>query len=112
MSTTPGRAYLDRRMGLLVAGKTDQMVDETYTDDAVLIHLEGSVQGAAALKRYFAEHISALGRMTPKATKLSETADALLVELTVTTGAYGDVTSHEAFVLRGEKAQYHFTALK
>ncbi len=113
MSTTPGRIYIDRRIELLVAGKTDQMVDEGYNQDAVLIHLDGQVKGNTALKEYFREHIPGLGGIKLNAIgKFSETKDAVFIELTVTTGTYGDVTSYEAFVLRGGKAQYHFTALK
>jgi hypothetical protein len=113
MSTTPGRMYIDRRIELLVAGKTDQMVDEGYSQDAVLISLDGQIKGNTALKEYFRAHIPALGGVKLNAIgKLSETEDAVFIELTVTTGKYGDVTSYEAFVLRGGKAQYHFTALK
>lgn len=113
MTTTFGRTYIDRRIELLAAGSTDEMVDEGYNDDAVLVSLDGEVKGKAGLKNYFREHIPALGGVKLKAIdKLAETHDAVFVELTVTTGAYGDVTSHEAFVLRGGRADYHFTALK
>jgi len=111
---TFGRTYIDRRIELLVAGKTDQMVDEGYEDDAVLITIDGQFKGKAALKEYFGKHIPDLGGLKLKSIdKLSETDGAIFVQLTVTTGKYGDVTSYEAFVLRGGgKAQYHFTALK
>jgi hypothetical protein len=113
MSTTPGRIYIDRRIELLVAGMTDQLVDECYSQDAVLISLDGSVKGKAALKEYFGKHIPDLGSVELKGIdKLEETEDAVFAELTVTTGKYGDVTSYEAFVLRGGMAEYHFSALK
>jgi hypothetical protein len=115
MSTTFGRTYIDRRIELLVAGKTDQMVDEGYEDDAVLVSFDGQFKGKAALKEYFGKHIPDLGGLKLKSVdKLTETKDAIFVQLTVTTGKYGDVTSYEAFVLRGGegKAEYHFTALK
>ena len=115
MSTTPGRTYIDRRIELLVAGKTDQMVDEGYEADAVLISFDGQFKGKAALKEYFGKHIPDLGGLKLKSVdKLTETKDAIFVQLTVTTAKYGDVTSYEAFVLRGGegKAEYHFTALK
>src|ERR1700730_18013787 len=113
MSTRPGRMYINRRIELLVAGNTDQMVDEGYSPDAVLISLDGQVEGSRALKEYFREHIPALGGIKLKAIgKFSETEDAVFIELTVTTGKYGDVTSYEAFVLLKEKARNHITALK
>lgn len=99
------------------------MVNEGYSEDAVLISLDGQVKGKTALKEYFGEHIPDLGGVKLKAiNKLVETETAVFVEVTVTTGKYGDVTSYEAFVFRAaaaspmspaeSKAEYHFTALK
>lgn len=113
MSTSPGRAFLDRRIELLTAGKFEQMVDEDYNDDALLVDFNGTVRGKAALREHFATHFPALGGITLKSIdKLVETEDSLFCQITVITGAYGEVTSYEGFVLRNGKADYHFTALK
>lgn len=113
MSTTPGHAFIDRRVELINAGMFDQMVDEDYNDDALLVDFNGTVRGRAALKEHFAKHLPALGGIQLKSIdRFVETADTVFVEMTVDTGAYGPVSSHEGFVLRNGKADYHFTALK
>ena len=89
------------------------MVDEGYNDDAVLVGFDGSVKGKAALKEHFRKHLPALGGITMKSIdKVAETDDSVFFKMTVVTGNYGDVTSYEAFVLRGGKADYHFTEVR
>jgi ketosteroid isomerase-like protein len=115
MSTTPGRAYFDRRFELIKALKIDQLVDETYTEDALLVDLMGGVtiRGRAALKEHFQQHFPMMGTVELKAIdKIVESEDALFLEMTVNTGAWGTVTTHEGFVLRNGQASYHFTAPK
>jgi hypothetical protein len=113
MSTTPGRAFLDRRLALIQAGEIDAMVDEGYNDDAELIGFDGTIKGKEALKAHFRLHLPALGGITLKSIdKVAEAPDAVFFKMTVVSGAYGDVTSYEAFVLRGGKADYHFTEVR
>lgn len=113
MSTTPGRTFFERRLDLLTRGDSDGMVDAGYNDNAVLSSFDGDVKGKVALKEHFRRHFPDLGGVTLKSVdKFAETDDTVFVEVTVTTGKYGDVTSFEAFVLRGGKADYHFTALR
>jgi len=113
MTATPGREFLDRRIELLTAGKFEEMVDAGYNDDAVLIDFNGAVQGRAALMEHFRTHLGALGSVELRSIdKFVETDNCLMVELTVATAAYGEVTSFEGFVLNNGRADYHFTALK
>ena len=113
MTSSPGRAFLDRRLELLAAGKFKEMVDADYNDDALLVDFNGTVRGRVALTEHFERHLSAMGSIYLKSVdKFVETPDTVFVEITVITGAYGEVTSHEGFVLRDGKADYHFTALK
>ena len=113
MSTTSGRAYLDRRLELLLSGKPDEMVDAGYNEDATLISLDYQVRGKQALKEHFRRHLPDLGGLQLKSIgKVAETEDAIFFEVTVITGRYGEVTSYEAFILREGKADYHFTLVK
>jgi hypothetical protein len=113
MSTTTGRAYIDRRVALVVAGNFDAVVEEGYNDDAPLVSFDGQIRGKEALKAHFRQHLPAMGKITLKSIdKYAETGDSVFVEMTVATSNYGEVTSFEAFVLRGGKADYHFTALR
>src|SRR5579875_2174628 len=113
MSTTPGRAFLDRRLELIIAGDFEGMVDAGYNDDALLVDFAAQVRGKDALKEHFRTHLSMLGGVQLKSVdKFAETDDAVFFELTVITGQWGEVTSYEAFVLRDGKADYHFTTLR
>lgn len=113
MTTTLGRTFIEQRINLLVAGKTDEMVDAGYNENAVLVSFDGTVRGKRALREHFARHIPALGGVSLKAIEaIAETDNSVFVRVTVTTGSYGDVTSYEAFTLRNGKADVHFTALK
>ncbi|MHB8620811.1 MAG: nuclear transport factor 2 family protein [Chloroflexota bacterium] len=113
MSATPGRAFLDTRIELLVAGRSDDMVDAGYNENAVFISFDGQVKGKEALKAHFRQHLPAMGSIQLKSVdKFAEGEDSVFFEVTVITGNYGEVTSFEAFVLRGGKADYHFTALR
>lgn len=113
MSTTPGRAFLDRRLALITAGDIDAMVDEGYNEDAELVGFDGTIKGKEALKAHFRLHLPDLGGITLKSIdKMAETANTVFFKMTVVSGKYGDVTSYEAFVLRGGKADYHFTEVR
>ena len=37
MAETPGRKFFDQHMGYIYANKIDQMIDDQYTQDAILI---------------------------------------------------------------------------
>ncbi len=61
MATSPGQKFFDEHMAYIYAGKIDQMIDDQYTQDAVLIspfdalktpppHI---VRGNKALKEFF-----------------------------------------------------------
>ena len=113
MATTTGHAFLDRRLELLTAGNYEELVDAGYNDDALLLDVNGPVRGRAALKEHFRTHLGALGGVELRSiNQLVDSGDCLLVELTVLTGTYGEVTSIEGFVLSNGRADYHFTALK
>jgi hypothetical protein len=51
--TTPGRAFLDERIDLLVAGRTDEMVDHDYNDDALLVGFDSQVRGRGRSRSTF-----------------------------------------------------------
>jgi SnoaL-like domain len=112
MSTTAGRKFLDERIELLTTGKFTELTDQ-YNDGAVLVDFNGIFRGKDALKEHFEQHMPQMGGVElVSIDKFVETDDAVFFEVTVKTGAWGVVTTHEGFVLRDGKADYHFTALK
>jgi hypothetical protein len=113
MGTSLGRAFLEQRLELLVSGKSDEMVDAGYNENALFVSFDGQVRGKQALKEHFGRHLPALGGITVKSIdKFAETEDAVFFEVTVITGSYGEVTSYEGFVLRDGKADYHFSTIR
>ena len=113
MGTTPGRAFLDRRISFIEAGDFDGMVDDGYNENAELVSFDAVVKGKDALKKHFGMHLSALGSVKLKSVdNFVETDDAVFVQVTVSTGKYGDVTSYEAFSMRDGKADQHFTVVR
>jgi SnoaL-like domain len=70
MSTTPGRKFFDAHMQYIYANDIDGMIDNQYTEDAVLISpfdvLDDArpphiVRGRAALKAFFAKYLAYQG---------------------------------------------------
>lgn len=113
MAVSPGRAYFDKRIELLKAGKIDEMVDAGYNDDALIVDFNGTVKGKQAIKDHFNQHFPMMGGVELKSIdQIVETDDALYVQITVVTGAWGQISTYEGFVLRNGKADYHFTAVK
>jgi len=61
MTTTPGQKFLDRHLSQISAGKIDEMVDNDYKEDAVLITFFNgfetpapiTVKGRDGLKKFF-----------------------------------------------------------
>lgn len=112
MDHIPAQEFIKRRVDLLVGGKTDQMVDNDYTDDALLVDLNFQVRGKDALKKHFAEHIPMMGGLELKSVgRVAETDDTIFFEVTVKTGKWGEVTTCEGFHFKGGKADYHFTTI-
>lgn len=112
MSTTAGRKFLDDRIEMLTTGKFTELTDQ-YNDDAVLVDFNGIFRGKDALREHFEQHMPQMGGVElVSVDKMVETDDAVFFEVTVKTGAWGVVTTHEGFVLRDGRADYHFTAVK
>ena len=51
---TPGRRFYHEQIGLLRQDSTDELIDQRYQQDAVLIEFAKVVRGHVALKEHFA----------------------------------------------------------
>jgi hypothetical protein len=109
---TPGRRFYDEQIALLRQDSTDELIDEHYQQDAVLISFAKVVQGHAALKEHFRAYLKMLGTVEVLSLdQFVETEDTIFFEATVRT-AMGQVKVYDAFVLSDGKATHHFTGVK
>lgn len=86
MSTTPGRKFFDEHMGYIGANDVGGMIDNQYTDDAILIspfdildtpppHI---VRGGPALKSFFHKYLDWQGEINVESLyNFAETSDSV-----------------------------------
>ena len=105
---TPGKQFYEDQIALLQSGRTDELVEQHYQPDAVLISFENVVRGRAALRDFFRQYRVKLGDFSVVSLdRFIETDDGIFFEATVSS-AYGKVQVYDAFALRGGKATHHF----
>jgi ketosteroid isomerase-like protein len=110
-STTSGQEFYNEQIALLQPGKTDELIDRHYHDDAVLVSFARVIRGRDALQEYFRGYMQLLQRLEILSLdQFVETGDSILFEATVRT-ALGDSRVFDAFVLRDGKATHHFTGV-
>lgn len=109
---TPGRRFFDEQLSLLQQGKTDELIDRHYHQDAVLISTTHTVRGQDALKSHFRGYVTMLARIELLSLDaLAETRDSILLEATIRT-ALGEARVYDAFVLSDGKVTHHFTGVR
>jgi hypothetical protein len=107
--TTPGRKFFDEHMAYIYAGKIDQMIDDQYTQDAVLIspfdalktpppHI---VRGNKALKEFFHIYMDYQGAIdVEKLYDFAETDDSIFFQA-IFTSKTGKWVVGDAWHMRG-----------
>lgn len=112
MAATPLKEFFERQVDYLVRKDVDGLVDQQYSEDAVLLSLEFAVRGREALRSYYHGYMQRLGYLKVLAiNQYNETDDGLIFDATVET-QLGIRNVYNAFVIRGGKAVYHFTGVK
>jgi ketosteroid isomerase-like protein len=107
---TSGRAFYQRQIAALESGDIDRVMAQ-YHEDAVLVSLDTTVHGLAALREHFVGYLARLGSLTLLSTdRWAETPDSIFFEATVRTGS-GEAKVYDVFILREGKATHHFTGL-
>lgn len=106
---TPGRKFFDEHMKYIYAGKIDEMIDDQYTEDAVLIspfdvlktpppHV---VKGNKALKEFFHTYIGYQGSIdVEKLYNFAETDDSIFFQA-IFTSKTGKWVVGDAWHMRG-----------
>jgi ketosteroid isomerase-like protein len=121
MSTTPGRKFFDEHMKYIYANDIDGMIDDQYTEDAVLFspfdvldtpppHV---VRGRAALKAFFQKYLAYQGSINvEELSNFSETENSIFFQAIFTskTGRWavgdawhmtnGQIDTHYSFAQR------------
>ena len=110
--STSGRAFFNKQLEYLGTRAVDALIDDHYTEDALLISGDLIVRGRDALKAHFRGYLQQLGELKVESLdKFKETSDSIYFEATVTTDL-GRARLFDGWVLRGGKIAYHFTGVK
>lgn len=116
MSTTPGRKFFDRHLAFIHAGDIDALIDNQYTEDAVLIspfdfldtpppHV---VRGNRALKDFFRKYTAWHGSMNVESLyDFAETDDSVFFQAIFTSNT-GRWVVGDAWHLTDGKIDTHY----
>lgn len=120
MSTTPGREFFDKHLARIAAGEIDAMVENDYTEDAVLITFfngfEGreppmTVRGRAAIGQFFHDYMKVVGEINVQTLEFTEDFDgqngAIFFQATFTCNL-GLVSVGDAWQMKDGKIFYHY----
>jgi hypothetical protein len=108
---TTKRQLYEAQIRYLQAADIDGLIDNQYTDDALLVSFDNQIRGNAALKEYFRGYLQVLGTIEVLSTdRFVETDDAVFFEATMRTNL-GQARVYDAWVLRDGKIAYHFTGV-
>jgi methionine synthase II (cobalamin-independent) len=114
VNPTEARALYDRQLQFIEANQVDELIDNNYREDAVLMSFDNVIEGGRQVfKDYFREYLKRLGGIRIKSTdKFTSHGDMLFFEATVVTGAYGEVKVYDAMIVKDGQIQRHFTGVK
>jgi hypothetical protein len=105
------RQLYEAQIRYLQAADVDGLIDNQYTQDALLVSFDNQIRGNAALKEYFRGYLQVLGTIEVLSTdRFVETEDAVFFEATMRTNL-GQARVYDAWVLRDGKIAYHFTGV-
>lgn len=116
-TTTPGRKFFDEHMAYIYANKIDEMIENQYTQDAVLFspfdvlktpppHV---VRGQQALKEFFHTYISWQGAIqVEQLYDFAETDDSIFFQA-IFTSRTGKWVVGDAWHMRGGKIDVHYS---
>jgi ketosteroid isomerase-like protein len=112
MSEVTGKRQLyEAQIRYLQAGDVDGLIDNQYTEDALLMSFDHQIRGSSALKEYFKGYLQVLGTIEVLSTdRFVETPDSVFFEATMRTNL-GQAQVFDAWVLRGGKISHHFTGV-
>jgi hypothetical protein len=106
---TPGKLMFESRVKLILAGDADRLVEEHYSEDAVLVSFETIVRGREALRTHFRNYLKNVRIEEVISTdRFTETENSFFYEATARTN-YGIGRVFDAYYLREGKIIYHFT---
>jgi len=115
---TPGRAFYEEQIRLLVAGDAETLVETHYTADAVLLGNNGQdfvvrCNGdQRPLLEHFRAYLALLGSLRVESTdRFIETEGAITFEATVHCERFGRVRVYDAWAMRDGKIAIHFTGV-
>jgi hypothetical protein len=118
MAATPGRQFFDGHLARISAGKIDEMVDNDYTENAVLItFFDGldtpppiTVRGRAAIKDFFHRYMEVVGNIDVKSLDFAEDYDGKqggICFQAAFDSRLGRLTAADAWFMKDGKIDFH-----
>lgn len=105
------RQFVNDQVSLLQRRDVTGLLEQHYHADALLMTPQATIRGHDELRTYFTRYVEALRDFTVDAIdQLNSTADAILIEATVTSTA-GRARVYDAFVLRDGRITHHFAGV-
>lgn len=117
MAISPGHKFFNEHMEYIYANKIDEMIDNQYTEDAVLISPfdvlrtppPHTVKGRKALKEFFHTYIQWQGSINvEKIFDFVETGDSIFFQA-IFTSRTGRWVVGDAWHMRGDKIDVHYS---
>lgn len=109
-SFVPGRAkdfYLEQ-LGLMAAGKIDELVEKHYHEDAVMVTFDGMRRGSGELKKYYVDTLKIMGKITNLSTEyFAEIEDTIIFRATITSEGRGTVQALNGLYMKDGKILRH-----
>ena len=107
------RAIYDRQLAYYAAKDIEGLLQNNYSEDAVLTMFDYQVKGREALRKHFNGFFAMAGNVTFKSTdRFIETEHTVLIEASAETEKLGSMVFIDAFVIRDGKIDYQFSIVK
>ena len=110
---TSARHFYTRHVGYFRDGNIDAVLENDYTDDAVLTAPDFTVKGRDAIRQALTAYVGMLGKIVVKTTDtFIESGNGVFIEATCQTEKGGERKVFDIFIMRDGKIAQHFTGVK
>ncbi len=103
-----GKDHYREQLMLMSSGKIDELVEKHYHKDAVMVTFDGIRRGHKELKKYFADTLEVMKKITDMSTEyFAETEDSVIFRATITSEGRGTVDAVNGLYMKDGKIHRH-----
>ena len=103
-----GKDFYKEQLAMMASGKIDELVEEHYHEDAVMVTFDGIRSGREELKKYYVDTLKIMGNITYLATEyFAETEDVVIFKAVITSDGRGTVNADNALYMKDGKIWRH-----